>query len=203
MRFRAFTVTPAEFGQWTAHQKQAALFPAPAPAAPALAAAAVVPVPGAAPADSAAPAPVPVYAFPAARLAAEFPHVIPSTPLPAGLTYDEGLLAGGDAARGEQLYSRSSCIGCHVITGNRMSMGQVGPNLTHVGSRHTIAGGLYPNDAKHLAYWIKSAPHLKPGSLMPTMGKGLTDPVRKNVITVGGLTDAEIADIVAYLQALR
>lgn len=29
------------------------------------------------------------------------------------------------------------------------------------------------------------------------------DPVRKNTITAGGLTDAEIADIVAYLQALK
>jgi cytochrome c oxidase subunit 2 len=62
---------------------------------------------------------------------------------------------------------------------------------------------LYPNTAKHLAYWIKSAPHMKPGSIMPTLGKGLTDPVRKNVVTIGGLTDTDIADIVAYLQALK
>ena len=44
---------------------------------------------------------------------------------------------------------------------------------------------------------------MKPGSIMPTIGKGLTDPVRKNVISAGGLTDPEIADIVAYLQALK
>lgn len=205
MRFRAFTVAPADFDKWVAHQKQPALFPvAAAPAvAPVPAGAGSAPQVAAAPADSAAPAPVPVYAFPKERIAAAYPHVVPATPIPAGVAFDEGTLAAGDPARGEQLYSRSSCIGCHVITGNRMSMGQVGPNLTHLGTRHTIAGGLYPNDAKHLAYWIKSAPHLKPGSLMPTMGKGLTDPVRKNVITAGGLTDAEIADIVAYLQALR
>jgi cytochrome c oxidase subunit 2 len=206
MRFRAFTVAPADFARWVAHQKQPALFPV-------AAAPAVAPVPsgaGSAPQLAAAPAPdsasaaapVPVYAFPRERLSA-YPHVVPATPIPAGLSFDEGTLAAGDAARGEQLYSRSSCIGCHVITGNRMSMGQVGPNLTHLATRHTIAGGLYPNDAKHLAYWIKNAPHLKPGSLMPTLGKGLTDPVRKNVVTAGGLTDAEIADIVAYLQALR
>jgi cytochrome c oxidase subunit 2 len=82
-------------------------------------------------------------------------------------------------------------------------MAAVGPNLTHVGSRYTIAGGLYPNDAKHLSYWIKSAPHMKPGSIMPSLGKGVTDPKTKMVVNVGGLTDAEVADIVAYLQALK
>lgn len=207
MRFRAFTVTPAEFEQWVAHQKQPAVFKAPAPVpAPASAAA-----PGAASvqlaslqqnaaADS-SPA-VPVWAFPKERVEAEFAYIIPTAKLPAGLTYDESLLAQGDAERGRQLFSRSTCIGCHTIAGTPFAS-PIGPNLTHVGTRHTIAGGLYPNDAKHLAYWIKSAPHMKPGSIMPTIGKGLTDPVRNNVISAGGLTDPEIADIVAYLQALK
>jgi cytochrome c oxidase subunit 2 len=86
-----------------------------------------------------------------------------------------------------------------------MSVSNVGPNLTHVATRHTIASGLYPNDAKSLALWIKNAPAMKPGSLMPTIGIGERDPVRKNVISaaMGGLTDAQIADIVAYLQALQ
>lgn len=214
MRFRTFTVTPAEFEQWLAHQKQPALFQGPPPAAtpaPAAATAAASGAPvvlaantqGGAPAAAAAPPQVPVWVFPAEKLTAEFGYTIPKTPLPAGLTFDEATLAQGDAERGRQTYSRSTCIGCHVITGNPMSMGPVGPNLTHIGSRHTIGAGLYPNDAKHLAYWIKSAPHMKPGSIMPTMGKGLTDPVRKNVVTMGGLSDAEIADIVAYLRALK
>ena len=68
---------------------------------------------------------------------------------------------------------------------------------------NTIAGGLYPNNTKHLSYWIKSAPHMKPGSIMPSLGKGVTDPKTKMVVNVGGLTDAEVADIVAYLQALK
>lgn len=212
MKFRVFTVTPAEFDQWAAHQKQPAVFPV-ASATPA-----VSPVPSgtggvpllqaAAVADStapvaAAPAQVPVWVFPRERLEAEFAHTKPTMPIPPGLTFDESLLDKGDAERGRQLYSRSSCIGCHVVTGNPSSMGVIGPNLTHVGTRYTIASGLYPNDAKHLAYWIKNAPHLKPGSIMPTIGTGLVDPVRKNTISVGGLTDPEIADIVAYLLALK
>jgi len=119
------------------------------------------------------------------------------------LRFDESTLPNGDTTRGMQLYSRSSCIGCHVITGNPMSMGNIGPSLTHIATRHTIAGGLYPNDAKHLAYWIKNAPMMKPGSMMPTLGKGETDPKTKMVMNVGALTDANIADIVAYLLALK
>ncbi len=210
MRFRVFTVTPAEFDQWAAHQKQPAVFPvasaapavAPVPSGaggvPLLQAAAVV-------ADSAAPAPVqvPVWVFPRERLEKEFPHTKPTMAIPAGLSFDESLLEKGDATRGQQLYSRSTCIGCHAIKGNPMSMGVIGPNLTHIGTRYTIASGQYPNDAKHLAYWIKNAPHLKPGSMMPTIGKNLVDPVRKMTVTMGGLTDPEIADIVAYLLALK
>ena len=133
----------------------------------------------------------------------EFPHTIPNAPIPVGIKFDESLLAAGDAERGRQLYSRSACIGCHVVTGNPMSQGIIGPNLTHIATRWTIASGLYPNDAKHLAYWIKNAGVLKPGSIMPAQGKGETDRRTKMVMNVGALTDANIADIVAYLQALK
>ncbi len=211
MRFRTFTVTQAEFTQWAEHQKAPGMFPeaAPAPAAPAAGATPVVQtasVAGAPAAPAAAPAPAPqppVWVFPKDKLDKEFAYIAPTMPIPAGMTFDESVMGKGDAERGRQLYSRSSCIGCHAIAGNAMSMGNIGPNLTHIGTRYTIAGGLYPNDTKHLSYWIKNAPHLKPGSIMPTIGKGLFDPVRKNTVTAGGLTDAEIADIVAYLQALK
>jgi cytochrome c oxidase subunit 2 len=44
---------------------------------------------------------------------------------------------------------------------------------------------------------------MKPGSLMPTLGQGETDPITKQKVAAGGLTDQQIADIVAYLQALQ
>ena len=81
-------------------------------------------------------------------------------------------------------------------------VGQVGPNLTHVGSRTSIAGGLFPNDARHLALWIKNAREMKPGILMPTLGQGQYDPILKARMTAG-LSDQQIADVVAYLQALK
>jgi cytochrome c oxidase subunit 2 len=83
-----------------------------------------------------------------------------------------------------------------------MMQSPVGPNLTHVGSRTTIAAGLFPNDAQHLARWIKNAPLMKPGILMPTIGAGEYDNVRKMKSAVN-LTDQQIADIVAYLQTLK
>jgi hypothetical protein len=46
---------------------------------------------------------------------------------------------------------------------------------------------------------------MKPGSLMPTLGLGQRDPITGATISqgLGGLSDQQIADIVAYLQALR
>ncbi|MEP7347054.1 MAG: c-type cytochrome, partial [Gemmatimonadaceae bacterium] len=199
MRFRVFTVAPADFDSWASHQKTAAAFPP--PAAPArdtsvaprgAARLAAAPPP---------PAPLPVsegYVFPVAQRPA---HVVPQTPIPAGNAFPEGLT--GDPQRGVTIYSRSACIGCHKIDGNPMSIGIIGPNLTHVASRATIAGGIFPNDARHLALWIKNARKMKPGVTMNTLGKGEYDPIMKMTVTAGGLTDQEIADIVAYLQLLK
>ncbi len=200
MRFRVFTVTPDEFTQWAAHQADPAIFTAPPPEP----AAGATPIQLASLQQDAAAEPekAPVWVFPRERLEKDFAYTIPTARIPANLKFDESLLDQGDAERGRQIFSRSTCIGCHTVAGTPFNS-PIGPNLTHVGSRYTIAGGLYPNDARHMAYWIKSAPDMKPGSFMPTIGKGLTDPVRKNVINAGGLTDAEIADVVAYLQALK
>ena len=94
---------------------------------------------------------------------------------------------GTAAERGKAVFARSACIGCHTIQG--VSPGVIGPNLTHVGGRTTIASGLFPNDSTHLARWIADAPALKPGSLMTRMKPPLTD--------------ADIAALVAYLASLQ
>jgi cytochrome c oxidase subunit 2 len=138
-------------------------------------------------------------AFPREKMPA---HTVPKTPLPASLRYNDALV--GDAERGRALISTGAgaCMGCHMINGNPVMMGVTGPNLTHVATRSTIAGGLFPNDTKHLARWIKNARAMKPGIIMPTLGKGEIDPVTGKPFPMG-LTDEQIADIVAYLQALK
>jgi cytochrome c oxidase subunit II len=142
----------------------------------------------------------PAYVFPREQLP---PHLVPKTPVPTGLTIANEVLTAGDPARGQQAFM--ACIGCHYINGNPMARGVIGPNLTHVGSRTTIAAGLYPNDARHLALWIKNARAMKPGVTMPTFGMGQLDPVTKLTVgrAQGGLTDQQIADITAYLTALK
>ena len=217
MRFRVFTVAPAEFAAWTEHQKTPAAYgavaapvtaasatPSPSTSTPAVAtasatisAAGVVPAPLAQPV-AATVSSTPTWQGPPTNLPAFF---VPATPLPPSISIPAQI--AGDPKRGQQIYSMQSCIGCHMIKGNPASMGIVGPNLTHVATRATIAAGYYPNDAKHLFAWIKNARVMKPGVIMPTLGKDQYDPVMKNRVTAGGLDDQQIADIVAYLQSLK
>jgi cytochrome c1 len=77
-----------------------------------------------------------------------------------------------------------------------------GPNLTHFATRHSFAGGIYSTDPKTLARWVKNAEHMKPGSIMTTLGNGEYAPSMKAKRT-SGLDDRQIADIVAYLMALK
>jgi cytochrome c oxidase subunit 2 len=253
MRFRVFTVTPAEFQSWAAGQKMPARFGAVASAAPG--GAVVVTTGGgpnaATPAAQAAaprvaqqssgtqavagtqpavPRPTSPEANPGAQTSVKgvvptpmevdgmasglapgyiFPrekipdYAVPHAPIPSGLKFTPGLT--GNAARGKLTFSSSACIGCHTIAGNPAAMGIAGPNLTHFGSRSTIAAGRYPNTAAHLALWIKNARQMKPEALMPTLGVNEYDPVLKSKVTsaTGGLTDQQIADIVAYLTVLK
>ena len=140
------------------------------------------------------------YYFPHEKIPA---YAIPHAPPPPDLKFTAGLT--GNAARGKQVFSGAACIGCHSIAGNPMAVGVTGPNLTHIGSRSTIAAGRYPNTAAYLALWIKNARKMKPDVLMPTLGMDEYDPVLKAKVTSanGGLTDQQIADIVAYLIALK
>lgn len=221
MRIRTYVVTPDQFASWAAHQAgPAAMSPAAAttasaaatPAAagrPAVLAAGVAGLAAAAPAAPTAPAqPAAGYVFPREQLPG---HTVPKTPIPAGVAFDDALLAQGDAARGRALITNlaaTQCFTCHAIRGEpQMSMLKDddlrGPNLSHFGTRHTFAGGLYPSDAKHLAVWLKNAPVMKPGSIMPTLGIGMYNPIMKANVTAGGLTDPQIADLVAYLLALK
>jgi cytochrome c oxidase subunit 2 len=139
-------------------------------------------------------------AFPRERMPA---HVVPSTPIPPGMSFDESLTGDAERGRGFLTQGGGGCVACHMINGNPTMMGVVGPNLTHVGSRATIAGGIYPNDTKHLSLWIKNSRWMKPGVIMPTLGAFQRDPVTGQTIPKSGLTDQQIADIVAYLHALK
>jgi cytochrome c oxidase subunit 2 len=92
---------------------------------------------------------------------------------------------GSVEERGQQVFRRSACIGCHAITG--IASAKVGPDLSHVGGRGTIAGALFPNDGASLHRWIRNAPAQKPGALMPPQN----------------MPDADLDALVAYLLSLK
>ena len=193
MRFRVFTVKPDEFAKWVAWEKTVAAFGAKSASATASASSTPQMM-------TDASGTIEPYIFPKEKIPA---YTIPRTPPPNGLSFTAGLT--GNAARGQQIFSTGACIGCHTIAGNPSAMGSIGPNLTHIGSRTTIAAGRYPNAAAFLALWIKNARLMKPDVLMPTLGLDEYDPVLKSKVTAasGGLTDQQIADVVAYLTALK
>lgn len=60
----------------------------------------------------------------------------------------------------------SACAYCHAVRGTPAG-GNLGPDLTHLASRRTLAAGLLPNTPGHLGGWIASPQALKPGALMP------------------------------------
>lgn len=78
------------------------------------------------------------------------------------------------------------CGACHTVRGTDAA-GSLGPDLSHLMQRTTIAAGSLPNDAPHLRHWISDPQSLKPGSLMPAPE----------------LSGRELADVQTYLGQLR
>ena len=69
-------------------------------------------------------------------------------------------------AQGQQVFLNSTCIACHRVAGTPAN-GQVGPDLTHFGSRATLGAGVAPNTPETLRRWVQDARSIKPGVQMP------------------------------------
>ncbi len=95
-------------------------------------------------------------------------------------------------AQGKTLFSSKACITCHSVRGH-VGAGIAGPDLTHVGSRSTIAAGLIENNREQLRRWIRNPGSVKPGN---KMAKGYVD----NKIVIS--TEEEVA-LAAYLESLK
>ena len=68
--------------------------------------------------------------------------------------------------RGQKVFLSSTCVMCHTISGTP-AQAKTGPDLSHVGSRKTLAAGFLPNSRGHLAGWISDPTGIKPGVRMP------------------------------------
>jgi cytochrome c oxidase subunit II len=92
----------------------------------------------------------------------------------------------GDAAiTGKTIYASRACVGCHTIRG--VSAGVLGPDLSHFGSRQTLAAGVLANTVENVTAWVKDPPAIKPGAKMPALG----------------LSDGEARAVATYLLGLK
>jgi cytochrome c oxidase subunit 2 len=89
--------------------------------------------------------------------------------------------------RGREAFLREGCGACHAVRGTPAN-GTLGPDLTHVGSRLSLAAGRLDNHAGTLAGWIADSQGIKPGNLMPSM----------NVFS-----GEELRAVAAYLESLK
>jgi cytochrome c oxidase subunit 2 len=90
------------------------------------------------------------------------------------------------AVFGQEAFLSNGCGACHTIRGTD-ALGEVGPDLTHVGSRLHIAAGALPNQTDHLYYWIMASHATKPGSRMPKFNMLPEDELRAMAVYLKGL----------------
>jgi cytochrome c oxidase subunit II len=88
--------------------------------------------------------------------------------------------------RGQQLFLSLPCVNCHSIVGVD-AYATLGPDLTHLASRPTLAAGMLINNKGNLGGWITNAPAIKPGTQMPP----------------NQMTGADLQDLLAYLESLK
>jgi cytochrome c oxidase subunit 2 len=90
------------------------------------------------------------------------------------------------ALAGYNFVTSRQCSSCHNIGGTPAS-GTVGPDLTHLASRRSIAAGTLPMSEGNLYGWVEDPQSLKPGVKMPTIG----------------LEPDQLHAVVAYLETLK
>ncbi len=74
----------------------------------------------------------------------------------------------GPAAQGAHDFQELSCASCHTIRGTSADR-RIGPDLTHIASRQTIAAGRLDNTPANLAEWLLEPNLIKPGCKMPNL----------------------------------
>ena len=88
---------------------------------------------------------------------------------------------------GQHDFLTLGCAACHSISGT-IAAAQIGPNLSHFGSRQLIAGGVLSNTPENLATWLNDPQAVKPGNDMVLPEK---------------LNSTQIDELVQYLESLK
>jgi cytochrome c oxidase subunit 2 len=90
------------------------------------------------------------------------------------------------AREGMRQFMDDGCAACHTIRGTEADS-RIGPDLTHLASRATLAANTIDNTPGNLFRWIENPQSIKPGDKMPGLD----------------LSNAQFHSIVAYLSELR
>jgi cytochrome c oxidase subunit 2 len=98
---------------------------------------------------------------------------------------DDGQLTQQTALMGQTDFVQKCGI-CHTVRGTR-AHGIIGPDLSHLMQRRSIAAGTLANNAGNLAGWISNPQAIKPGSQMPQPE----------------ISPAQLQQILAFLQTLK
>jgi cytochrome c oxidase subunit II len=116
-----------------------------------------------------------VYADPPARFRAWLANEAAPARKPAG-----------DARAGRDVFLTEGCAACHTIRGTPAD-GDVGPDLTHLARRSTLAALTIPNRPGYLGGWVLDPQHVKPGNKMPALN----------------LSGEQLQSLLDYLTSLR
>jgi cytochrome c oxidase subunit 2 len=90
-------------------------------------------------------------------------------------------------ARGQHVFLANGCGACHAVRGTPAD-GVVGPDLTHVGSRHSLAAGRLDNEPADFVRWLQQPTQLKPSAHMPSFAM---------------LPPADVLALATYLESLQ
>ncbi len=91
------------------------------------------------------------------------------------------------ASPGARLFASYGCSGCHSVRGIG-PVAKIGPDLTHFGSRATLAAGILPMTHANVARFVRDPGKTKPGVRMPAFPQ---------------MSAAEADQIASYLQGLK
>jgi cytochrome c oxidase subunit II len=89
----------------------------------------------------------------------------------AGIERPAAAPRGAEAQLGKRYFMEDGCAACHTIAGTAAE-GTVGPVLTHLAGRRTLAADTIPNTPEYLFRWIQNPQSVKPGAKMPGLGLG-------------------------------
>ena len=114
-----------------------------------------------------------------------------ASPVPIPDVTGDTPAVGGPVVQGYGLFKTKGCTGCHAIAGYPGAEANIGPDLTHVGSRRHIVAGWLENTPDNMRRWLRNPNEVKPDNIM---GQAIKE---------GTLTAEEIDSLTAYLESLK